>query len=263
VAPGSYRLAGNVELTWWDPRALSLGVTSSFGLHRDDLIVKDGDMFAVEERLLEYERWRDRRAAALSTASRRTVRVQTATAWAADAAEKGIDAVIADAAGIQIVALPGGASRPRGPRFGTLVHAVLATVPLDAAEAVVKRIAETHARLLTTSTSEQERVMTQAEIKAATSVAMAVLGHDLMRRARASSKVLRETPVSWVQSDGMLIEGVLDLAFEEEGSTTVVDFKTDHELSAGESRYRAQLQQYVSAVARVTGRPASGILFRV
>jgi ATP-dependent exoDNAse (exonuclease V) beta subunit len=61
----------------------------------------------------------------------------------------------------------------------------------------------------------------------------------------------------------MLIEGVLDLAFEENGATTVVDFKTDHELSAGESRYRAQLQQYVSAVAQVTGRPASGILFRV
>jgi ATP-dependent exoDNAse (exonuclease V) beta subunit len=56
---------------------------------------------------------------------------------------------------------------------------------------------------------------------------------------------------------------VLDLAFEEQGETTVVDFKTDHELVAGESRYRAQLQQYVSAVARATGRPASGILLRI
>jgi hypothetical protein len=43
----------------------------------------------------------------------------------------------------------------------------------------------------------------------------------------------------------------------------VVDFKTDHELSAGESRYRAQLLQYVQAVSRATGRPASGVLFRV
>ncbi len=60
-----------------------------------------------------------------------------------------------------------------------------------------------------------------------------------------------------------MIEGVLDLAFDEHGSTTVVDFKTDHELAAGESRYRAQVQQYVAAVVRATGRPATGILFKV
>jgi hypothetical protein len=43
----------------------------------------------------------------------------------------------------------------------------------------------------------------------------------------------------------------------------VVDFKTDHELSAGESRYRAQLQKYVDAVAVATGRPARGILLKI
>jgi len=75
--------------------------------------------------------------------------------------------------------------------------------------------------------------------------------------------VRRETPVSWVQKDGMMIEGVLDLAFDESGETIVVDFKTDHELAAGEARYRAQLRQYLNAVSRVTGRPASGVLFRV
>ena len=94
-------------------------------------------------------------------------------------------------------------------------------------------------------------------------VVSAVLRHDLIARVRRSPLVKRETPVSWVQKDGMLIEGVLDLAFEEDGGTVVVDFKTDHELAAGEARYRAQLLQYVNAVARATGRPASGVLFRV
>jgi hypothetical protein len=42
-----------------------------------------------------------------------------------------------------------------------------------------------------------------------------------------------------------------------------VDFKTDHELSAGEARYRAQLQKYVDAVAFATNRPARGVLFKV
>jgi ATP-dependent exoDNAse (exonuclease V) beta subunit len=94
-------------------------------------------------------------------------------------------------------------------------------------------------------------------------VVSAVLRHDLISRAKAADAVRRETPLSWVQKDGTLIEGVLDLAFAEDGVTTVVDFKTDHELAAGEARYRAQLQQYVNAVAAVTKRPAKGVLFRV
>ena len=87
--------------------------------------------------------------------------------------------------------------------------------------------------------------------------------HDIINRARRSSSLKRETPVAWVQRDGTLIEGVLDLAFDEGDKTVVVDFKTDHELAAGETRYRAQLEQYVGAVSRSTGRPASGVLFRV
>ena len=90
-----------------------------------------------------------------------------------------------------------------------------------------------------------------------------MLCHELLARARASSSVKRETPVAWVQRDGTLIEGVLDLAFDEGEKTVVVDFKTDHELAAGEMRYRAQLQQYLAAVSRAAGRPASGVLFRI
>ncbi len=75
--------------------------------------------------------------------------------------------------------------------------------------------------------------------------------------------IQRESPITWLQKDGTMIEGVLDLAFEENGVTVVVDFKTDHELAAGEDRYRAQVQQYVNAVARATGLPATGVLFKV
>jgi ATP-dependent exoDNAse (exonuclease V) beta subunit len=84
-----------------------------------------------------------------------------------------------------------------------------------------------------------------------------------MARAHASTHLRRETPITWTQKDGMLIEGVLDLAFDEGDVTTVVDFKTDHELSAGEIRYRAQLQKYVDAVATATARPTRGVLFKV
>jgi ATP-dependent exoDNAse (exonuclease V) beta subunit len=245
------------SVTWWDPRALRLGATSGFGLKRDDLIVKDGHMFAVEDRLADYERWRDARARVIAEAARPSVKFQTATAWAAEAASNGLDQALLDDPGpgaIAVLQLPGAADRPRGAGFGTLVHAVLATVALDASDDVVARTAHTQARIINASASEAA---------AAATVACAVLRHELLGRARASAVVMRETPVSWVNPDGTLIEGVLDLAFEEGDTTVVVDFKTDHELSAGEARYRAQLRQYVQAVARATGRRASGILFRV
>jgi ATP-dependent exoDNAse (exonuclease V) beta subunit len=62
-----------------------------------------------------------------------------------------------------------------------------------------------------------------------------------------------------------MIEGVVDLAFEEEGrGWTVVDYKTDRELAAiGEDRYRRQVALYAAAIAQATGRPASGVLVRV
>jgi ATP-dependent exoDNAse (exonuclease V) beta subunit len=134
------------------------------------------------------------------------------------------------------------------------VHALLATVALDASADDVVSTAETQGRLL---------LSTMEEIRAAAAVATAVLQHDLMARARQAPMLTRETPVTWLQKDGTMIEGVLDLAFAEGGVTVIVDFKTDHELAAGESRYRAQVQQYVSAVERATGRPAKGILFKI
>ena len=277
VAPGTFEFAVTgaqspkthaYQVTWWDPGALHLGATPPFGLRRDDLIVKTGDLFGADERLADYERWRDAKAAVVARASAPSVRFITATAWAAKATELGIDIALAEQTAsskddsaasafgqdITILEIPGAANRPRGPRFGSLVHAVLATAPLDADADLIARTARIHARLLNAGADE---------IRAAVDVVSAVLRHDLVARARVSASVKRETPVSWVQQDGTLVEGALDLAFDEGEGTVVVDFKTDHELAAGETRYRAQLLQYVTAVSRATGRPASGVLFRV
>src|SRR5204862_7180911 len=77
VAPGTFARDGHT-VTWCDPLALSLGAAAPFGLRRDDLIVKTGDMFGVDERLADYERWRDGKAGAIAQASTPTVRFMTA-----------------------------------------------------------------------------------------------------------------------------------------------------------------------------------------
>jgi ATP-dependent exoDNAse (exonuclease V) beta subunit len=94
-----------------------------------------------------------------------------------------------------------------------------------------------------------------------------VLAHDLLIRAREADRrgaCRRETPVTYTMPDGLLVEGVVDLAFEENGTWTVVDYKTDRELAgAGEETYRRQILLYASAIARATGKPSTAILVRV
>jgi ATP-dependent helicase/nuclease subunit A len=65
-------------------------------------------------------------------------------------------------------------------------------------------------------------------------------------------------------ADGTFVEGVVDLAFLEDGTWTVVDYKTDREIAGtGESQYRRQVALYTFAVAQATAQPARGVLIRV
>jgi ATP-dependent exoDNAse (exonuclease V) beta subunit len=104
------------------------------------------------------------------------------------------------------------------------------------------------------------------EIEAATAVVTAALAHPLMARARDAwreGRCRRETPVASREPDGLLLEGVLDLAFEDADGWTVVDFKTDAELTGELARYRRQVGLYASVVARATGRTVTAVLMKV
>jgi len=61
----------------------------------------------------------------------------------------------------------------------------------------------------------------------------------------------------------MLVEGVADLVFQEEGRWVIVDFKTDRELSSELDRYRRQVGIYASAMAKIRGESTSAFLLRV
>jgi ATP-dependent helicase/nuclease subunit A len=63
--------------------------------------------------------------------------------------------------------------------------------------------------------------------------------------------------------DGRLMEGIIDLAFVEDGAWVIVDFKTDADVSRAREQYQRQLQWYASALTRLTGLPARAYLLGV
>jgi ATP-dependent exoDNAse (exonuclease V) beta subunit len=152
-------------------------------------------------------------------------------------------------------------ARPAGRRFGLLVHAVLAAVDLRAERESIHSLAVARGRLLGA---------TRAEVDAAVTTAEAALAHPLMRRAATAGRVgglRREAPVLLRLPDRTLAEGVVDLAFREDTSNgsvwTVVDFKTDREISNRQVEYERQVGLYTSAISKASGEPAEGWLLVV
>ena len=136
-------------------------------------------------------------------------------------------------------------------------------MPLDAPEGQpppVAEIARLHGRVFGA---------TDAEVAAAAEVTLRVLAHPLLSRARTASRrgdCRREAPVSMRTDDGVLVEGVIDVAFREDGVWTVVDYKTDRDLAEAGGAievYRRQVALYAEMITRATGEPARGVLMQV
>jgi ATP-dependent exoDNAse (exonuclease V) beta subunit len=134
------------------------------------------------------------------------------------------------------------------------VHAVLALTPLTAPPDAITAVATVQARILGAPADE---------LAAAIATVAAALAHPLLRSAAAAPVLRRETPLSLLDDDGTLVEGVVDLAFRDAAGWTVVDYKTDQELSAHAPIYRRQVALYARALATATGHPARAVLLRV
>jgi ATP-dependent exoDNAse (exonuclease V) beta subunit len=246
VAPGLHRpRAGTHEVVWWAPCRLRLDVEENVGLKQQKLLAADESGERSEGGIRAHAEWQRAHADVRAAAGTPSLRIATATEHAAATSGRPDVAVEQAGAGIE---------RPHGARFGTLVHAMLATVDLDASADDVADVATVEGRLLGS---------TPAEVTAAVACVTAALGHPLVRRAAAASRLERETPLAIVLDDGTLVEGVVDAAFEDAQGWTVVDFKTDVELAARLEEYRRQVALYARAVAQATGRPATPVLLRV
>ena len=257
VWPGLHRFAeknkrdAEYGVVWWDPRALTLGVPQSFGIRQEELLKEPDDPEVLKNDLKSYEGWRTSWDAVKKKAGIASVVFRTATA------ESRRDDFEGSPPEVELVELPRQGDRPRGARFGALVHATLATVPLDANGNQIRQVAFLHTRVLGANDRETE---------AASAAVQRALSHPLLQRAREAwrrGQCRRETPITLTQPDGSLIEGVLDLAFLESEMWTIMDFKTDRELDHQLSHYQRQIGLYAFAVSRATGMSASAILISV
>ena len=119
---------------------------------------------------------------------------------------------------------------------------------------------------------EHRRLLTpeQAEAVDAKSIA-AFLRSPLAARIRSAERVWREYRFALLlpaeryakgaEGEELLLQGVADCVFEENGALTVVDFKTDR-VTAEETLqraelYRPQLQAYSDALSRIMEKPVS------
>ncbi len=238
-------------MAWWDPRALDLDREEEHWLRERDLLLVDDA--AARPAALSHAAWQGQRSRTLDSGKAPSLRVETATARsltadaAATFAQKQLAAVeLAGAEGRD-------GARPRGKRFGILVHAVLAEVDLEAAPDAVTLVARAQARLVGAS---------EEEVAAAVVAVRAALAHPLLRRAAAAQECRREEPLTHLLPDGTLLEGVVDLAFRDASGWTVVDFKTDAHPGA-QPHYTRQLLLYCAAIEAATGVPARAALLAV
>jgi ATP-dependent helicase/nuclease subunit A len=255
VCPGVHAFSANYAVVWWDPGALTLDEKPTFGVRREDLIVKDVAKHVIADGRSRYDRWRMARDDARESGAVPSLTVEPASAWLTNS-ESGIQ-------NLEFVQIMGSGrsgeeARSGGLGFGLLVHDLLAEAPFGASRATLDDRAAVKARVL--GLSDEERSAAAAAVER-------LMRHDVLVRARAADArgtCRRETPVTFTLPDGTLVEGIVDLAFEEAGEWTVVDYKTDREIAAsGEDRYRRQVALYASAIAQATGQPAHAVLMRV
>ena len=246
VKPGLHDLGHGYGVVWWDPHTLPLEAPARHGLRRDDLIDKTIDPAIVQADLNAHREWRSQRDGAVERASQPAARVTTVTERATAETNRGDGRP-----DLERMSATSSLELPGGPAFGALVHAALATVALDADDSAVRAAVDLQARILGA---------TESDVDLAATLVRAFLAHPLLDRARRAARRRRETPVTYVDDDGVVVDGKIDLAFEDEGGWTVVDYKTSREMDADGALQRRQVALYAKGIAKATGKPAKGIV---
>jgi ATP-dependent helicase/nuclease subunit A len=140
-----------------------------------------------------------------------------------------------------------------GRSFGSLVHRLLEWIPLDVpAEGRSARLlamAEALSPSFALDAAAAARAADQAE---------EALRLPILERARRAPRAWRELRV-WFPEGEHLVEGIVDLVFEEEAQLVIVDYKTDaitdDQAVAQAAHHAPQLQLYGRGIARAFEQP--------
>ena len=242
VQPGLHApQQGSHEVVWWDPRTLTLAPPANLGLRQEEIL--KGDPSDEESpSVIAYRDWKKQREKTILAGEEKQFDIFAATEAAESPAQ----------VSVQFATVEKAAGRSAGPRFGTLVHTILRDVSLNGED--VEQLAKVHGRGLGA---------TDREIEHAAGAVAAALKHPLLERARQSKTCRRELPILLKLEGNRILEGVIDLAFEENGTWHVVDFKTDAEIGPSRKRYENQLRWYCLALTRLNRTPVEAHLLSI
>jgi ATP-dependent helicase/nuclease subunit A len=143
----------------------------------------------------------------------------------------------------------------KGMSWGRVMHRLFEALLRDESLDV-----ELHARNLL---KDEERE--PAEIDEVLRAVAALKGSQLYRRVLQSAQRMVEVPFA-TMTEGVLLHGVIDLVFLEEGIWHIIDYKTDSTAGRLQSLvdyYAPQVNAYVRFWQEITGQPSRGGLFFV
>jgi len=245
VKPGLHSpQQGTHSVVWWDPRTLNLTPPANLGLRRDEILTPSEP--ESQSSLTAYRAWQQKRELITNAAQVKQFDIFTASETGDSPPDFTTEVTI------HSIAKPLG--RPTGPRFGTLVHTILRDAPLDADREAITALARVHGRLLGATPDEIDQAIQSAE---------ATLAHPLIAKARSAARLHRELPIILKLENQKVLEGIIDLAFLDQGTWQIVDFKTDADLTTNQAHYKRQLHWYAKALSTLNNAPAHAHLLSI
>jgi ATP-dependent exoDNAse (exonuclease V) beta subunit len=145
------------------------------------------------------------------------------------------------------------AGRSQGALFGQLVHRLL------------ERIDWKHPTLLEQVAAAEAPAIgaDPAMVEEAVEMIRTALASDLMKHIAQADRYFKEVPFTF-EDEGAIVEGLIDVLFEEAGKIGIVDFKTDRvpksKVADKAEQYRPQVETYRRAVTAACGTPPEEVI---
>jgi ATP-dependent exoDNAse (exonuclease V) beta subunit len=220
-------------VVWWDPQKLNLTPPANLGLRQEEILTAD-PAEPESPSVLAYRAWQKKREQVTASAEAKQFDIFNASETSESPKDFSVE--------VSIHSTDKPLPRPFGPRFGTLVHTILRDARLDSDGPALKALAQVHGRLLGAP---------EEEIEHAIGAAQAALAHPIIQRAQSAERMHRELPIILKLEDRKVLEGIIDLAFFDQGAWQIVDFKTDADLAKNQTHYKRQLHWYALAMSRL------------